>query len=86
MKLSDLPNENDASAIFAFAMTFDGYRHFGSFDASADAAQSGDRSILALVRNELFFAARASGHRGDDEFVSTYRNLLPLLRRFAVVG
>lgn len=82
MKLSDLPDRDDAKAIFKFAMTFDGYEHFGSFEASAAAAEAGDRSTLDLIRNELFFAARASRHVGGDALVDTYRALLPLLRRF----
>lgn len=82
MKATDLPAEGDASAIVEFAMSFNGYEHFGSFEASADAAMSGDRTSLELIRNELFFAARASRHGDDDRFVDTYRELLPLLRRF----
>jgi hypothetical protein len=78
MDVTDLPDPDDASAIFEFAMTFNGYEYFGSFDASADAAASGDRSSLELIRNELFFAARASRHGDDDRFVDVYRQLLPL--------
>jgi len=79
MNISDLPDVNDAAAIFEFAMTFNGYDYFGSFDASAAAAGSGYRSSLELLRNELFFAARASRHVDDDRFVALYRKLLPLL-------
>ncbi len=78
MRLSDLPDPNDRDAIFEFAMSFNGYERFGSFDASAIAAGSGDRSSLELIRNELFFAARASRHGDDDQFVDLYRRLLPL--------
>ncbi|MGC5799346.1 hypothetical protein [Sphingomonas sp. NFX23] len=83
MDLPDLPGENDRDAIFTFAMTFNGYEHFGSFEAAADAAKSRDRSSLELLRNELFFAARASRHRDDDRFVDTYQDLLALLRLHA---
>lgn len=79
MEITDLPDANDAAAIFEFAMTFNGYEYFGSFDASAAAAGSGDRSSLALIRNELFFVARASRHGADDRFVALYQKLLPLL-------
>lgn len=82
MNVTDLPDEGDKSGIFKFAMSFNGYDHFGSFEASADAAASGNRSSLALLRNELFFAARASRHSGDDHFVSAYQELLPFLRRY----
>ncbi len=83
MNLSDLPDEDDKSAIFKFAMTFNGYEHFGSFEASAEAAKLSDRSSLNLIRNELFFSARASRHRDDDRYVNVYRDLLPLLRQHA---
>jgi hypothetical protein len=63
-------------------MTFNGYEHFVSFEASARAAKSGDRSTLELIRNELFFSARASRHRGDDDFVNLYHELLALLRHY----
>lgn len=80
MKATDLPADGNSSAIFKFAMSFNGYEHFGSFEASAAAANSGDRSSLDLIRNELFFAARASRHGDDDRFVTTYRELLPFFR------
>lgn len=82
VRLPNLPDVNDAAAIFEFAMTFNGYEYFGSFDASATAAGSGDRSSLELLRNELFFAARASRHGDDDRFVDVYRQLLPVYREW----
>lgn len=78
MDTTYLPDPNDRSANFEFAMTFNGYEHFGSFEASATAAGSGDRSSLTLIRNELFFVARASRHGDDDRYVAVYRELLPL--------
>lgn len=78
MRLTDLPDVNDAAAIFEFAMTFNGYEYFGSFDASAAAAGSGDRSNLTLLKNELFFTGRASRHGDDDRLIDLYRELMPL--------
>jgi hypothetical protein len=78
MRLTYLPDPSDRDAVFEFAMSFNGYEHFGSFEASAAAASSGDRSSLEFIRNELFFAARASRHGDDDQFVDLYRRLLPL--------
>lgn len=78
MKSTELPDPDDASAIFAFAMTFNGYEYFGSFDAAADAAASGDRSSLTLIRNELFFTARAARHGDDDRLIVLYHELMPL--------
>lgn len=83
MNLSELPDENDPAAVFRFAMTFDGYEHFGSFEAAADAARLGDRSSLDLLRNELFMSARASRHSDDDRYLHTYRAVLPWLRQHA---
>lgn len=83
MHLSDLPDENDGPAIFKFAMTFNGYEHFGSFEACAAAASSGDRSSLDLIRNELFLAARGARHRDADDYIDRYRELAPLLRQHA---
>ena len=83
MKLAELPQVDDSRSIFAFAMSYNGYEQFGLFEGAADAARSGDRSSLDLVRNELFFAARASRYRGDDRYVELYRDLLPNLRKFS---
>ncbi|MBB3587776.1 hypothetical protein [Sphingomonas sp. BK481] len=78
MEITDLPDPDDAAAIFEFAMTFNGYDYFGSFDASANAAALGDRSSLDLIRNELFFVARASRNGDDDRLIILYRELMPL--------
>ena len=80
MTVGNLPDPSDRSAVFEFAMSFDGYQHYGSFEASADAAKARRRASLEDLRNELFFEARASRHRGDDEFLKTYAELLPLFR------
>lgn len=82
MTKDDLPDANDPSAIFEFAMTFNGYEHFGSFEQSCRAFEARSRTSLEDIRNELFFCARASRHRGDDEFVKRYAELLPLLQKF----
>lgn len=81
MTKDDLPDANDPSAIFEFAMSFNGYEHFGSFEACARAAGTRSRATLEDVRNELFFECRASRHRGDDAFVSCYKDLLPHFRK-----
>src|SRR5687767_114560 len=76
-----LPAVGDRNAIFAFAMTFDGYEHFGSFEAAASNARSRPRATLTDLRNELFMSARGSRHRDDDRFLDTYRELLPLFQQ-----
>ena len=75
-----LPDASNRNAAFKFAMSFDGYKHYGSFEKCADAAKSKERATLADLRNELFFEARASRHRGDDDFLLVYSELLPLIR------
>ncbi len=77
---ADLPDPEDAQAIFAFAMSFNGYEHYGSFEKSSAIAKQKPRQTLDELRNELFFVARASRHVGDNRYVAVYRELLPLFR------
>jgi hypothetical protein len=77
---SDLPDPVDATAVFAFAMSFDGYKYYGSLEKSSAVAKQKSRETLAELRNELFFAARASRHAGSNRYLQTYRELLPLFR------
>ena len=76
-----LPPQDDPQAIFAFAMSFNGYEAFGSFEACAAAAKARRRETLEDLRNELFFACRASRHMGDDGYVALYAELRPLFER-----
>ncbi len=76
-----LPPLGDAAAIFAFGMTFNGYEAFGSFEACAAAAKARRRETLEDLRNELFFACRASRHMQDDAYVAAYAELRPLFMR-----
>ncbi len=82
MTLEDLPPKDDFEAIFEFAMNFDGYKHYGSFEACAQAAKSRRRDSLDAIRNELFFEARATRHTDSDSLTPTYRELFPLFRQF----
>ncbi len=77
MLVEDLPYPDDRKAVAVFAMSFNGYDHFGTFEAAAEAATSRRRLSLEDLRNELFMAFRGSAHRGDDLFLETYRELLP---------
>ena len=81
-----LPDGSDPDDVFAFAMTFNGYERLGSFEASEAAARARTRANLDDIRNELFFEARASRHRGDEHFLRTYVELLPLFQKFATGG
>ena len=81
LKLTDLPKEDDRLAVFAFAMTFNGYEHYGSLEASAAAAREKKRESIIDLRNELFLAARASRHSESDAYLMRYAELLPYFRK-----
>ena len=81
-----LPSHDDPEAVIEFAHSFNGYEEFGSFEASAEAARQQRRSSLRDIRNELFFAVRASRHGGDDRFLEVYRELRPLFELWAGDG
>ena len=81
LTLKDLPEPTDENAVFNFAMTFDGYKHFGSFEAASANGRAKKRESLTDLRNELFMAARASRHSGNDRFVKRYIELLPLFKQ-----
>lgn len=77
-----LPDPNDPAAVFSYAMGFNAYEKYGSVEAAAAIARQAPRSSLDEVRAELFFKARASRHRQDDEYLVVFRELLPLLEKF----
>lgn len=80
LRVDDLPDPADRNAVASFALTFNGYQHFRSFNAACDAAQASKRQTLVDLRNELFISFRSSNHRMDDEFLETYKELLPLFK------
>ena len=69
MRAAELPSPDDRHAVAAFAMSFDGYKHFGSFAACAEEAALKRRATLADLRNELFLAYRATRTSGDEPAV-----------------
>ena len=79
LQLEDLPSSSDPQAIFSFAMTFNGYEYFGSFEECAAQANAGHRDSLTSLRNELFFVARGSHHSDSDDYVGLYEEILPRL-------
>ena len=81
LSLDSLPLVDDKEAVFAFAMTFNAYEHFGSLEVASKNARMRSRTTLTDVRNELFMAARGSRHLGNDGYLSTYAELLPHLRQ-----
>jgi hypothetical protein len=81
LSLEHLPEPSDEGAVFKFAMSFDGYEFFGSFEAAAENAGARKRESISDLRNELFMRARASKHVDDNSFLACYRELLPLLKQ-----
>lgn len=81
LTLKDLPEPTDKNAVFEFAMTFDGYKHFGSFEATSANGRAKKRESLTDLRNELFMSARASRHCDNDKFLERYIELLPLFKQ-----
>ncbi|HEX5130424.1 MAG TPA: O-acetyl-ADP-ribose deacetylase [Usitatibacter sp.] len=79
LTVEGMPPPDDPAAIFAFAMTFDGYKAFASGDAMKANAAARPRATLADLRAELFHQARASRHVGDRVYVQAYADLRPLL-------
>lgn len=75
--VKSLPAVGDMSAISEFASLFNGYEHYGSFEATAEAAHNSKRESLTELRNELFFTWRGSRYGMGDEFVERYEELYP---------
>ena len=81
LAIGDLPDRNDSDAVLAFAQSFNGYDHFGSFEACAQNANAARRETLVDLRNELFFCWRACAHQGSSGCADLYAELLPEFRR-----
>ena len=78
ISVDDLPGVSDRTAIVSFARTFNGYEHYGSFQACAEQARLKNRETIIDLQNELFFAYRAGNHTADPEIIVTaYRELHP---------
>ncbi|WP_338846241.1 hypothetical protein V8J88_21105 [Massilia sp. W12] len=75
-----LPSVGDHSAIFRFAMLFNGYEYFGSLEEASAQARKKQRDNLTALRNELFIASRRSRHQDSTKFADLYRELFPLLQ------
>ncbi len=62
----DIPSPNaDWDAIQQFALTFDAYHHWGSFEKCAEIANSRKASTLTELRTCLFFEQRRWRHFGN---------------------
>lgn len=85
LTLTDIPPvEADLDALIAFAHTFDGYRHWGSFEQCAEIANAQDHESLEKLRTCLFFEARRWRHFGEDPDTDAeqyWRKLVAAIRR-----
>ena len=77
-----LPCVSDPEAIFRYAMGFNAYAFYGSFEAAAEVVRRAPRSSAEECRAELFFKARASRHSGSDAYIAAYAELRPLIQAF----
>ena len=84
LKEVDIPSE-DASwqAIAQFALTFDGYQYWGSFERCAEIANTRENDGLTNLRTCLFFEQRRWRHfdaEPDAETMSYIRGLISGIR------
>ncbi len=67
LRESDVPPlQADWGAIQKFALTFDGYRHWGSFERCAEIANRREHDTLTKLRTCLFFEQRRWRHFGEE--------------------
>jgi hypothetical protein len=78
----ELPSVTDSKAVFTYAISFNAYEFYGSFEAAANVARRASRASLEECRAELFFKARAARHAGTDSYIAAYQELRPLIERF----
>ena len=90
LRLEDLPPPNaDWPAIWRLADSFNGYKHWGSFQKCSEIANQQSDSTLTEVRTCLFFECRRWHHYGDqpDEEDSPHlRGLVEKIRAMVVEG
>lgn len=84
LRLEKLPrNDADWETIQRFALTFDGYSYWGSFERCAEVADARRRETLTDVRTCLFFEQRRWRHYGeepDERAIAYIRALLEDIR------
>jgi hypothetical protein len=90
LRLDDLPTpEAEWPAVWRFADTFNGYKHWGSFEKCAEVANAERHSTLTELRTCLFFECRRWHHYGDepDEETAPYiRGLVAKVRDKVAAG
>ena len=90
LRLSNIPNPDaNWGEISEFALTFDGYNVWGSFDKCAEIANSRNHESLTNLRTCLFFEQRRWHHFGkypNDESMVYIRNLIEKIRNMVASG
>ena len=72
LRADDIPAPDAPwDAIWAFALTFNGYRHCGSFEKCAEIANEKRDATLADLRTCLFFERQRWHHYGDEPDVES---------------
>ncbi len=77
------PPDADWNAIQRFALTFDGYAHWGGHAPCAEVANSRRQGTLTELRTCLFFEQRRWRHYGyapDEKAMAYIRGLLEQIR------
>jgi hypothetical protein len=90
LTMSDIPSA-DASweEIGEFALTFDGYEVWGSFERCAEIANAKRQESLTDLRTCLFFEQRRWRHFGeepDEEAIAYIRGLVAKIRNRVSAG
>jgi hypothetical protein len=90
LSLADIPGaEADWPAISRFALTFDGYCAWGSFEKCAEIANAQRHYSLTDLRTCLFFEQRRYHHFGeapDEKAMAYLREVLDKIRSRVAAG
>ncbi len=81
LRLEDLPAPTaEWQEINAFALTFNGYTHWGSFEKCAEVANTRRQNSLTDLRTCLFFEQRRWHHFGDEPDEDSMRYIRSLVQ------
>ena len=87
---ADIPAPDaDRHDLHVFALTFDGYEHWGSFGACAQVANERRHDTLTELRSCLFFEQRRHHHMGygpEAEDLAYWRELVEKIRQKVRAG
>lgn len=90
LRLSNIPNPDaNLGEISEFALTFDGYNVWGSFEKCAEIANSRNHGSLTNLRTCLFFEQRRWHHFGkypNDDSMAYIRSLIEKIRNMVASG